>query len=550
MLGKRKKEIEELRLEISKLETTLKRNSYFPGKSTNEEDFPFNFSVFSAIIKPDHFGFLVIQDEEADKIWLSDIAKQILGLLKPNPIPISLFLNAIHTEDRQKLETMLNNLRTSKDALEIELRIVSDVGKGNSINLRAAKILNEKDYRLIIAGIITDISKFDKLRKDLSRSREKADDLEKSKNYLLSHISHEIRTPMNTIIGYGELLSLGNLSTEKGEEYIKIIKNQGYTLLRLIDDITELSRLGSGQVKISKSPGHLIRLLEEIIVIIKKKLKEIEKDSPDISLGFPSEQDIIIYTDTGRLQQILTSLACYLINNTEKSDLEIAFEPGPDNKILFSFKVKNPIITKEQQRKILNRFANTEFESGKFDSWDIELYIVKNLVKVLGGKVWLESSSDEGTIIFLSIPAGNVPEDFDANVYNNDLIIPRFNWKDKIVLIVEDDDTNLKFLETILHDTGIQILKAHNGFQAIELCKSPIKIDLILMDIKLPDFNGIEASKEIRKINSSIPIIAQTAFIIDEETEEYKQSGIDDFITKPIEIKQFFEKVDFYLRDK
>jgi len=228
MLGKRKKEIEELRLEISKLETTLKRNSYFPGKSTNEEDFPFNFSVFSTIIKPDHFGFLVIQDKEADKIWLSDIAKQILGLLKPNPVPINLFFEAIHTEDRQKLETMLNNLRTAKDALEIELRIISDEGKGKTLNLRAAKILNEKDNRQIIAGIITDISKFDKLRKDLSKSREKADDLEKSKNYLLSHISHEIRTPMNTIIGYGELLSLGNLSTEKGKEYIKIIKNHCY----------------------------------------------------------------------------------------------------------------------------------------------------------------------------------------------------------------------------------------------------------------------------------------------------------------------------------
>jgi CheY-like chemotaxis protein len=128
--------------------------------------------------------------------------------------------------------------------------------------------------------------------------------------------------------------------------------------------------------------------------------------------------------------------------------------------------------------------------------------------------------------------------------------IPSYTWKDKVILVVEDDEINFKFLEAVLQDTSAQVLYARNGLEAIELCKSINKIDLVLMDIKMPEMDGFEATRRIREFNRKIPIIAQTAFVLEQELNKCQEAGCNDYLTKPIDIKEFFEKIDSYLKEQ
>jgi len=143
-----------------------------------------------------------------------------------------------------------------------------------------------------------------------------------------------------------------------------------------------------------------------------------------------------------------------------------------------------------------------------------------------------------------------VSETYHALVPAEESEIPVYTWKDKVILVAEDDVVNYRFLEALLQDKAVQILHATNGLQAVELCKTISKIDLVLMDVKMPEMDGIEATKQIRSFNKKVPIIAQTAFVLDEELDKCREAGCDDQITKPIDIKEFLEKVDKYLRER
>jgi signal transduction histidine kinase/CheY-like chemotaxis protein len=550
MLGNKKKEIAALQEALAACEKELNLLKDSRSPASGEYGPYFTLPLLSRILNTNNIGIWVRSLQE-DTFWCSVPGKEILGI-QGDKVSWETFKTAIIPEDRIILEKTLTDIRQSGKPAEIELKIARTEGDGRefrSIGMHIS-IYAGPGTENIFLGSIRDISKQEKLKRDLVRAREKSEDGEKLKNTLLSNISHEIRTPMNSIIGFSELLNIGNLPFEKRHEYVKTIKNQGIRILKMIDDVIELTRIETGRITIRKSPCNIDLLLHELMVIFNQYKKSQNKDFLEIRISYPPKHGLIVYTDPGRLQQLMTNLIHNAVKFTEKGWIEIGYMPVTDQKIEFYVRDTGIGLTREMQKNIFSPFAEEEIQKTKLESSGLGLTISRNLIKLLGGKIWVESEPGQGSTFFFTIPHEVVPEAYHALAPEEESEIPSYTWKDKVILIVEDDVVNFRFLEALLQDKAVQILHASNGLQAVELCRTISKIDLVLMDLKMPEMDGIEATRQIRSFNRRVPIIAQTAFVMDNELQQCHDAGCDDHITKPIDIKEFLEKVDKFLRER
>jgi CheY-like chemotaxis protein/nitrogen-specific signal transduction histidine kinase len=414
---------------------------------------------------------------------------------------------------------------------------------------KAIHITNPGLKQDFIIGILNPDLYPEKIRRELAKAIEKTEESERTKNTLLANISREIRTPMNAIIGFSELLKIGKLDFDKREYYIRTIRNQGTLLLKFIDDITELIKFESGKVIIVKSKCNLNMLLKEIQNYAGQHKKALNKEFLEIKLELPDKYGLVVSTDPGRLQQVVANLISNSIKFTEKGTIEFGHLLPSDGKIEFFVKDTGVGMAKEQQKNIFSRFPDEEMDIKKYESPGLGLTLSKHLVRLLGGKIWVESELGKGSVFRFTIPYEQALADHHEYAFVEEEEYPKFEWKDKVILIVEDDEVNFRFLEAILHDSEAQILHAVNGFQAVELCRSISKIDLILMDIKMPEMDGFEATRQIRQFNKKIPVIAQTAFFNEIDPEKYLSVGCNDCVTKPIDIREFLEKINDFLRE-
>lgn len=537
-----KKEIEDLRQENTNLKSLL-------GTIRSQDNGGYTLSAILNVMESANMGVMILIPGQAN-LQLSSKALDILGMIPSEAITLHDLQKAILLEDRMIFEKALAEAEKAGKRSELELKIARADVEGREFRIvmmhmdRFQPETGSSDTAVIC--ILTDITAYDKVRRDLMKAREKAEDRERNKNMLLRYLSHEIRTPINAIIGYSELLHIGNLSSDKRHEYVSIIKDQGIYLHRLIDDMAEFARMETGKVKISKSPCNMELLLHEVLAISNQHKTISNKDQIDIRVEYPSEREIITYTDPGRLQQLIVNLVRHSINLTTKGDIEIGYQIDAENRVEIHVQDSSTPASREKQKK---SYADELTFLGKYESPGFELTIAKSLAKVLGGKMWTETLPEKGLNHFCCIPYEEVPETYHEAMPEDELVNPPYSWKDKLILIVEDDDVNYKFLETVLQDTDVQLLRAVNGSQAVELCRSSLKIDIVLMDIKLPDLNGLEASRKIREFNRKIPIVAQSAFIMEDEKDAYLQAGINDHIDKPINIRDFYEKLDGFLKE-
>jgi CheY-like chemotaxis protein len=317
----------------------------------------------------------------------------------------------------------------------------------------------------------------------------------------------------------------------------------------MIDDVVELTKMESGKITIRKSPCNIDLLFNELLIVFNQYKVTQNKEHLDIRVNYPPSHAIVIYTDPGRLQQLISHLINNSIKFTEKGWIEIGYKLVSEQRIEFYVKDTGIGLSRELQKRIFGRVAEEESITGKPESAGLGLSISKNLIRLLGGKIWVESELGQGSTFFFTVPFEEVPDTYHKMAPEEEFVIPSYTWKDKVILVVEDDEVNYKFLEAVLQDTAVTILHASNGFQAVELCKSINKIDLVLMDIKMPEMDGFQATRLIREFNRKVPIIAQTAFVLENEWNRCLEVGCNDRITKPIEIKEFFEKVDKFLKE-
>lgn len=367
-------------------------------------------------------------------------------------------------------------------------------------------------------------------RESLLEAKKRAEESDKLKTAFLANMSHEIRTPLTTIVGFAGLLAEDCLSRETKNEYVNYIYKSSENLIAIINDILDVAKIEAGQLKIEKVPVDINLLMNEMYQTFQAKI-DIQEKNIALHLQAPSTDPFIINTDEGRLRQILQNL------------LGNAFKFTPEGEIRFGYTEKDSFveffvndtgigIPDEKIEAIFERFQKIENgRSLNTSGTGLGLAIVKKLVEFLGGSISVTSELNNGSQFTFSIPKDALAIKQDA-IETSTNLPENLNWSSKKVMVVEDEFSTYVLLESMLSPTGVQLQWAKNGQEAVDALSD--NIDAVLMDINMPVMSGIDAFKELRKVNERIPIIAQTAYAMADEKEHLTEMGFDGYITKPI----------------
>ncbi|NCA75325.1 MAG: PAS domain S-box protein [Alphaproteobacteria bacterium] len=400
-------------------------------------------------------------------------------------------------------------------------------------------------------GIYRDISDRKKIEKNLIAAKEKAEESDKLKSAFLSNMSHEIRTPMNAILGFSTLLSDPGISEEERTEFIHIIKERGTDLMRIIDDIIDVAKIESGQVRIEIKECKVNNLLTNLSVTLNEVKRKTNKLNVILNcLPGNTDKDFTILTDGNRLRQILTNLIENALKFTDEGFVEFGYTfLNVENKSFIEFFVRDTGIgiPQEMHNIIFERFRQVDdSNTRKYGGTGLGLTISKNLIQLLGGEIRLESERGKGTKFFVRLPLTIPPGmTFDAAIPKPAAVAPN-TWPGKVILVAEDEESNFFLMDRILKRTGVKLVWAKNGFEAIEMCNSQ-HIDLVLMDIRMPLLDGYEATVEIKKEHKTLPIIAQTAYALKGERERSLAAGCDNYLSKPIDSRELLSILGKYL---
>jgi len=388
--------------------------------------------------------------------------------------------------------------------------------------------------------VLKDITAFNEKEKELLKVTEKAEEADRLKSAFLANMSHEIRTPMNGILGFTNLLKEHDLTGEQQQQYIEIIKKSGERMLNTVNDIIEISKIETGQIKISKTKVNIIELLLTLHVFFSF---EAEKKGLKLFIDNKlSEDGSLVITDKNKLSSILSNLIKNAIKYTEKGIIKIGCKKNVD---LLEFYVEDTGagIPSDRKKAIFNRFEQADIEDKQVhEGSGLGLAIVKSYVEMLGGTVWVESEENKGSTFFFTISYNPAKPETKSKINVQNKIPDK--TKKRNILIVEDDDISALYLSTILKDFAKNIQIASNGLEAVEICKNNPNFDLVLMDIKLPRMNGLKATEKIRKFNKKVKIIAQTAHALEGDKEKAIIAGCDDYISKPIDEKKLVALIE------
>ena len=368
-------------------------------------------------------------------------------------------------------------------------------------------------------------------REKLRLAKEKAEESDRLKSAFLANISHEIRTPMNGIVGFSEMLINPELSKEKREKFVNIINKSCKQLTLIIDDIVDVSRIETNQIELNRNRVQLETLMDNLLSFFSPQARE-----KNISLEFTGVENLLvreIFTDEIKLTQILTNLIGNAIKFTDHGSVTFGCKLI-DQMLEFLVKDTGIGIEPKNQKIIFERFRQVETSmSRNYGGTGLGLSISKAFVEMMGGKINLQSLPGEGSTFLFTIPFSPVstPEKPQQVVAEDSALS---NLKKHIVLIAEDEDMNYLYLEEILKETGLQLLHASNGQEAVEQCNNNGHIDLILMDIKMPVLNGLDATRNIKSFRPEIPVIAVTAYALDGDKEKILDAGCNDYLSKPV----------------
>ena len=433
--------------------------------------------------------------------------------------------------------------------LELELRNEEIVRQAGKIMIQNEQITDQND-KLEKQQRELEIHKnnlemmISQRTKELKQALKKADESDNLKTAFLTNMSNEIRTPMNTIIDYADTLNHTEIPIEVRKNSISQIKANSNLLLKMIGNIIELSKVQTGQISINKTDCSISEIFESIKPKVKNQLVV---DSKKVDILFVVDSKMgqhQVYTDTTRLEQILLNLVDNALKHTSSGKIVVGCllsDSRPKHpEIEFYVKDTGSGLEKDQYEAIFNTFTKIESKEKFFQGTGLGLSLSKNLVSLLGGRMWVESEEDKGSTIYFTIP-------FEQS--NKKDVLDTSSWRTKKILIVDDLEINHAIFNEILKPFGINLLFAKNGVQAVDLCRQ-YQPNLILMDLRMPDISGFEAVKRIRDFDKDVPIIAQSAFVVVNERDKIIKSGFNDILTKPIDSQLLLKIIDNFFIHK
>lgn len=377
------------------------------------------------------------------------------------------------------------------------------------------------------------------IEKELIVAKERAEESDNLKTAFLSNVSHEIRTPLNAVVGFSQLLREPALSSEERDEYIDAISVNTESLLRLIDDIIELARIEAGEILIMNEPFELKPLMDRIYRNAEVIRRDLKKEHLTLLMSLNADENLAISGDKIRIRQVLLNLIKNALKFTIKGRVEFGYnligsgENEQPDSVCFFVSDTGIGIEEDKLKIIFDRFRQLEDTYTRVHGGTgLGLTISRNLVSLLGGKIWVESKVGQGTVFRFTIPftKTTIAEIKETGTHH----IPTIDWRQKTILIVEDVDSNYRYLKACLKHSGANILWAVTGSKAIEAVSSIPELDLVLMDLQMPEMNGYDATRIIKNIRKELPVIAQTSYAMSGDREKSLEAGCDDYIAKPI----------------
>ena len=426
-----------------------------------------------------------------------------------------------------------------------EVTLTKKNGTTGLFNIYGASLCNSEGNETKYILSLIDLSERKKYESALKKAWKKAEESDKLKTAFLTNMSHELRTPLNGILGFASLLLNNNLPEEKRNYYFNIINVNSEQLLSIVENIIDISKIESGMIEIIEQKTDLDKIMYELEAYFRKYAHSMSASPIELYLVKPKKSfKSIVHTDPAKINQIMNNLLKNAFKFTEKGFIEFGYELFDDHQLLFFVKDTGIGMPKKLSDVIFKSFRQVDDSSTrKYGGTGLGLAICKGYLNKMNGKIWVDTKLNEGSTFYLTIPYNPV---FDGIEGGKILIEKDLNWKDKTILIVEDDFASQIFINELLKNTEADLIVASNGLQAIDACMDN-KIDLVLMDIQLPGMDGYEATRRIKELNYGIPVLAQTANAFAENKKKCMEAGCDDFITKPLKADILLEKATKYL---
>jgi len=442
-------------------------------------------------------------------------------------------------------------ISSGKEMLELEEDFIDKDGVRRWLLTTKIPLRNNHGTITGLVGIGHDITERKQNEKELIRAKEKAEEGDRLKSAFLTNMSHEIRTPMNGILGFTELLKEPLLTVEEQQGFIQTIQISGARMLNTINSIVDISKIESGLISVNIKETNLNEKIEFTYKFFKpevesKGLKFLFKT------GLPTNE-AIINTDNEKVYGILTNLVRNAIKFTYEGSIEFGYVLKSDSEIVersrnaeleFFVKDTGVGIPENQKELIFGRFRQgSESHNRGYEGSGLGLSISKSYAEMLGGKIWVESEEGKGSTFYFTIPYNPVLEESTEIKDVDSSEILKVQTKNLKILIVEDDEVSYSLLKITIQKIGKEFLHAITGVQAIEACRCNPDLDLVLMDIRMPMMDGIEATRQIRQFNKDVIIIAQTAYAFAGDSEKALEAGCNDYISKPINKTLLFELI-------
>lgn len=481
---------------------------------------------------------------------VSDYNTSLLAALHITNEPV-IGQNIFHFIGRKNWRSALRNFKQTWEEgylknMEFEIHRADGTSFESEVSTGAIYSNDGAPESMVI--IFKDISERKETERNLREAKEKAEESDRLKTAFLSNMSHEIRTPMNAIVGFSDLLNDESLGQEERREFIAQINMGAENLMHLIDDIIDISKIESGQIKVNEQDCDMNELLKEQLVMFRQNIDRLDKSHLELRLNWKwPNRKLTLRTDPFRVKQILSNLLNNAVKFTEEGYIETGIEQTGD---LVRIYVKDTGIgiEREKQGIIFDRFRQGHRSKTKlYGGTGLGLAISKNLAELLGGDIGVVSSEKGGSEFWFTLPANVVheksaPKDFLG-------ISIQTEWKGKKILVAEDDSSNYSLISEVLKHTNVELIRARDGKETIQLFDEHREsIDLVLMDIRMPEMDGYQCTRYIKEKDPEMPVIAQTAYAMSGERDQSMEAGCDDYISKPLQVRSLIETIGRHLK--
>jgi len=491
---------------------------------------------------------VVILDAYGTVEWVNDSFARMAGVgpdaIRGRPLAAMLFDEEAEEDARRHFQRFLE----TGHGLSQEIQQRRAEGQPYWLSISVTPVFDEEGDITHWVGIAHDVTRRREEQQALEQAKEAAEAASRAKGEFLANVSHEIRTPMNVIIGMTEL-TLGTRLTPEQREYLSAVKNSAEALLRLLNDVLDLSKIEAGKLQIEAVPFSLPELVQEVVKLWEpaarqKKLRAVSQVAADLPP--------IVVGDPVRLRQILFNLVDNAIKFTEQGEVVVAVSldslTGDEARVHFAVRDTGIGIPEDKRASIFEAFSQADTStSRRYGGTGLGLAISAQLVSLLEGRLWVEGQVGSGSTFHFSLSM-TVPAPVPADEDRPSRRRGPLRAKDRLrILVADDNPANRLLAARILEKRGHVVSQAADGREALAMAERE-KLDVVVMDAQMPDMDGLQATREIRALEKAtethLPIIALTAWAMSGDRERCLAAGMDGYISKPINAQELLTLVE------